>query len=400
VLLARERSGSTVDAGWLVAAATFPQLLSGPLTATLLDRYHRPWDLLRLAGVVTAVACCAIAVTLGRAPLVFVAVAAIAVACCEPLFNGGISALAGRGRSARRAFAWDSFAYNVAGLGGPALVTVVAVIATPAWSLVALGLGCAAIAATSIGLTIGDVTGHRPAPPLATLTAAFETIVRRPPLRASTLASTLAFAGFGALPLALVSATDRLGRPPSAAGLVLTLSAIGGLVGSLAMTRVRAPACPEHAVLWSLLATGAVLVAISVGPWPLLLAGAVTLGVIDAPLLVALFAVRSDNSPGELRATVFTLAASAKLGVASIGAVLAGTLLDGRATGAGLAVIGAIQMLAAAFGRLALGWRAGESRERSDQSAHSLSRRARARRRPPVNAWRARDRRRSVRSDG
>ena len=88
--------------------------------------------------------------------------------------------------------------------------------------------------------------------------------------------------------------------------------------------------------------------------WQVLLGGAVLFGVVDGPLLVGLFATRSDRSPPELRATVFTVGASAKLGVASAGALLAGVLLDGRATAAGLAVIGAAHLAAAAIGCLSL----------------------------------------------
>ena len=48
------------------------------------------------------------------------------------------------------------------------------------------------------------------------------------------------------------------------------------------------------------------------------------MGVVDGPLLVGLFTTRTDHSPPALRATVFTVAASAKLGTASVGALLAG----------------------------------------------------------------------------
>ena len=78
------------------------------------------------------------------------------------------------------------------------------------------------------------------------------------------------------------------------------------------------------------------------------------MGVADGPLLVALFTTRTEHSPPALRATVFTVGASAKLGVASVGALVAGVALDGRATGAGLAVIGVVHLLAAAAGWLSL----------------------------------------------
>ena len=70
-----------------------------------------------------------------------------------PLLTGGLSALAGRSAWSPRVFAWDSLAYNVAGLAGPALVTLVALLTSPAWSLVAIGAASATAAVTSLGLT-------------------------------------------------------------------------------------------------------------------------------------------------------------------------------------------------------------------------------------------------------
>ena len=76
------------------------------------------------------------------------------------------------------------------------------------------------------------------------------------------------------------------------------------------------------------------------------------IGFVDGPLLVALFTTRSEHSPASVRATVFTVAASAKLGAASIGAVAAAEWLDGRATGAGLVAIGGVHLVAAVAGSL------------------------------------------------
>ena len=155
VLLALDRAGSTSTAGWLVAATTFPQLVTGPLLGPVLDRADRPWRLLRLAGALTAAATLMIVASLGRAPFVVPVAAALVIACTEPLLNGGLSAIAGRGPWSTRVFAWDSLAYNIAGLGGPVLVTVVALAASPAWALAALGLACATLAITSLGLSAG-----------------------------------------------------------------------------------------------------------------------------------------------------------------------------------------------------------------------------------------------------
>ena len=183
---------------------------------------------------------------------------------------------------------------------------------------------------------------------------AIRLIVDGAPLRAATLSTTVAFAALGGLSFAVVAAVAALDRPAADAGFVMTAAAVGGLAGSLAMTRRPAPARPAATVLAALVATGVALAVMGLGSWAVLLAGAFAVGVLDAPLLVGLFTARSEHSPTTLRATVFTVAASAKLGAASIGAVVASQLLDGRATGAGLVAIGAAHVLAAAVGRVAL----------------------------------------------
>jgi MFS family permease len=356
VLIADERTGSTAQAGVLVAASTFPQLVSGPLLGPVVDRSPRPWALLRLAGVVTFGAAALLATTVGRTPLVVPLVGALAMAGVEPLLNGGVSAIAGRGAWSTRVFAWDSLAYNVAGLGGPAVVTAVAFLASPAWALVVLGVGAGAMALTSLGLAVADepAAGSARPPGRRTIAAAVRLMATDPALRSATAASTLAFAALGGLSFALVAATAADGRRPTDAGVALTVSAVGGLAGSLAMTRRPALRRPELTVLATIAAMGVLLVAMGGGSWAVLLAGAFLMGVADGPLLVGLFATRTDRSPPALRATVFTVGASAKLGTAAVGALVAGVVLDGRATGAGLVAIGAVHLLAAALSWLSL----------------------------------------------
>ena len=350
VLLTLERSGSTAAAGWLIAVATLPQLATGPLLGPLLDRATHPWRVLRAAAAVTALATLVMAVSVDRWPFVVPAAAALAMACTEPLLTGGVSATGGRGPWAARVYAWDSLAYNLAGLAGPAVVTVVALAASPAWALAALAVAGGALTVTSLGLGVTTASEHVPAG--GRLGTAVRLIASAPPLRSATVATTLAFAALGGLSFAVVSATQALGRPAADAGAVMTVAAVGGLAGSLAMTRRLPPRRPSSTVLVSLTAMGVALAVMGLGSWPLLLAGAFVIGFIDGPLLVGLFTARSDHSPPALRATVFTVTASAKLGAASLGAVVAAQALDGRATGAGLVAIGTAHVVAAGAGRL------------------------------------------------
>ena len=89
-LLALDRTGSTSAAGWLLAVATFPQLLTGPSLGPFLDRSARPWRVLRLAAAATAVAVVAIVVSFDRGPSAVPVAAALVIACTEPLLTGGL----------------------------------------------------------------------------------------------------------------------------------------------------------------------------------------------------------------------------------------------------------------------------------------------------------------------
>ncbi|MDY7099977.1 MAG: MFS transporter, partial [Actinomycetota bacterium] len=84
--------------------------------------------------------------------------------------------------------------------------------------------------------------------------------------------------------------------------------------------------------------------------WAGVLVAAAVFGVWDGPLLVGTYAVRAGHGPPGAVASVFTVAASLKLGAASIGALAGGYLLDGRATAAGLVAIGVAHLAAAAVG--------------------------------------------------
>src|SRR5262245_36931063 len=170
------------------------------------------------------------------------------MAVATPLLTGGLSALAGRARWSARVFAWDSLAYNVAGLTGPAVVTVVALVAPPTWAMVALG-GCGGRAPLTTpappipGASRGGrrAGGGSAAPTGRALAASVRAIAADPELRAVTTSTTVACAAIGGLSFSLVAATTALGRPPGDAGIALTASAVGGLVGSLVMTRRPPP---------------------------------------------------------------------------------------------------------------------------------------------------------------
>ena len=276
----------------------------------------------------------------------------------QPLLNGGVSALAGRA------------AWSLAGvrLGLARLQRRRARPArrsSPSSPLLAspgVGAGrarrwpCGAIAVTSLGLTVDDTRPPaRRRPAAARSPPRSASIVADPPLRAVTVSTTSPSPPSAGCRSRSSRRPRRSAGRPADAGIALTVSAVGGLGGSLAMTRRPAPRRPAATVLASLAAIGVVLVAMAAGSWPLLLVGAFVAGRHRRP--AAGRAVRDPQraSPPHLRATVFTIGASAKLGAASIGALAAGLLLDGRAhRRPGSSAIGAVHLVAVGVGWLSL----------------------------------------------
>ncbi|MGD9998960.1 MAG: hypothetical protein AB7U39_18735, partial [Ilumatobacteraceae bacterium] len=247
--------------------------------------------------------------------------------------------------------AWDTFSYNVAGLLAPVLVTVVAAADDAAAATFALAIAVLLGSAVSQGLRTGPASSSaEPGTNKPGVRPALAAIRDSAPLRAVTLSTTVAFVGIGGLTFAAVAATRAADRPTNDAGQLFTVLAVGGLLGSLLMTRRPSPARPERVVAVTLAATGVVLAGMAVTEWwPALLLGAGLVGMLDGPLLVGLFAVRVAGAPADLRATVFTLGASAKLGASALGAVLGGQLLGGRSTSVGFVLIGVVHLAAAAL---------------------------------------------------
>jgi hypothetical protein len=359
VLLTVERTGSARSAGLVVAATTLPQIVVGPAVGPALDRATAPWRRLAVAAAGNALVVAGLVAAVGRLPLAAAVALALLVSITDPLLSGGLSAIAGATAPASRRDriqVWDSFAYNVAGLVAPAMVTVLAATLGATAALVALAAGSAVAAAALAAMHDGaTVSGGSAATTIGQLAAAARAILGSRPLCAVTVATTLAQASSGALPFAAVAAARWHGRDETAAGALVTAIAVGAFAGSALMTRSRPLRRPDRVVLWSLTAMGAGMVAIAWSPWPALLVAACVLGGLDAPLLVATFAARARLAPRPAQATVFTLGAGLKLGASSIGALAGGLLIGDRSTGWGLAAIGAAHLVAAAVGAAVAG---------------------------------------------
>lgn len=137
---------------------------------------------------------------------------------------------------------------------------------------------------------------------------------------------------------------QRLGDPGFSA-LLLTVLAAASLVANAVLARRPPP--PDRTVLASAVLLGASFLLAAAGhDIVILLTAAVLAGFAEGPQLSALFTIRHRESPAEVRAQVFTTAASVKITGLAVGAAAAGPLSALSVT-AGLVAAASCQLLAA-----------------------------------------------------
>jgi hypothetical protein len=342
VAVASERRDPT-DAAVVLAAATLPQIVTGPLLGAALDRSARPDRHVSAALVATSAAMLVVGVS-GVAPLPSVA-AAFALAATSPVLTGGISGLIGRwGGDTRQLSAWDGVAYNAAGLAAPVLVTALAALSTVTCFavLAALAVGGLAVRVPTPdplerhGPRAGDVDAT------ARIGPALRAIWRTPSLRAVTVATTLFAAGWGGIELALATTFAARGDAAAGAGVVLSVVAVAALAGSLVLTRPHRDVDPARLTIVALLVTSVAVAALGAPSWPVLVVAGLVVGVLDAVILVGTYRTRHRDTPPHVRASVFTIAASMKLGASALGALLAGFAAAQRPGSLALAGVAAV----------------------------------------------------------
>ncbi|HEY0374680.1 MAG TPA: MFS transporter [Amnibacterium sp.] len=318
--------------GALIAVLTAPSVVAAPLIGALLDATGSPRRTMLVASVVLAavlVLCAFLAVV--PLPLVFGALVVGGVVM--PVFMGGLSAFVGEvlPGDAARGTAVDALAYNIAGIGGPGLVSVATVLLSPTGALLALAavalIGGLVLQALPLAPRGGSL---RPAALARGIGGATRHLLTHHPLTRSTIAGTIVQIGGGALPVVAVLLAVQRGSSESGGGWLLTGFAIGGVAGALAIT---APAVtswlgryPARRIMAAgFTATGLLTLLAALAPtFPLTLVALTLAGLPDAPGVAAMLRIRQEESPSEVRAQVFIVGAGLRSAAASIGAAIVG----------------------------------------------------------------------------
>ena len=357
VLLVLDRTGDEALAGAVVAAVTFPSLVTGPLLGAWLDLTGRRRMLMVIDQLVIASVVLGLVVAVGNAPAWAVLLLVLPAGVLYPLSFGGFTSMIPSlvpGDLLPPANALETTSFNSALVIGPALAgTLSAVIGSAAPLIVEAALALCALALI-VRIPSLDTEPERGGTRtlLGVAAAGLRQIVAVPALRAVTAAAALGLGGLGLLTVAFpVFAVDHLGVDKSASGYMWAAFAVGSTFGALTLVRLQRRLPPERIVL-----AGYALFGLLMLTWPLadvlavLLALIAIAAMVDGPALAAQFAVRQRYVPPSLYGQVFTTAVGLKVGCLALGAAASGALVAAIGSAEVLALAAAMQLLAAVVG--------------------------------------------------
>lgn len=356
VLLVLDRTDSAALAGITGAAYALPAIVTGPLLGAWLDRTQYRRTALALNQAVLGAVMVAMLAVVGHSPhWVPPALAALA-GTTLPLVSGGFTSMLPSlvpPERLPRANSLEAASFGAATITGPAAAATIA-------AAVSVEAAAAVIALTAILsiLAIGRLPALSPAhkaqePFLASVVAGLTHLARTPRLRASTVTTTLLMGVVSMLLITLPLHMASLGMPRSAAGYLWTALELGSVTTALLLGRFQTRWRPEHVVMLSVAAYGLAFIA-----WPLassfavLLVFAAVTGLLEGPMLPAMFAARQVYSPLALQGRVSTTAASLRIGAAAVGQAAAGLLVPAIGTDTALLLIAASLVGASALGYL------------------------------------------------
>jgi hypothetical protein len=334
----------------LVAAALAPSVVFSPLVGAVLDSARHPRLYLVGAGVVSAGGY-ATAALLGFVPFGVVLVALVAAGCATPVLMGGLSSfVTGLIAPERTAYATDTLAYSIAGVGGTALCSAVIAIASPRWA--ALSLAAAGLAGGLVMLALRPRTHSRGRLDglWGRMTEGVVYLMRHRPILLVTASSTLTQIGAGAFPIAAVVFSLQHWHQAETGGWIVTAFSIGTLVSAVAVAIRPIDKLPPALVMASGFAlTGILIVLAALNAslaWTIAFVG--LSGLFSAPSIAAMFELRTIHSVASVRAQVFTVGSGLRAAAGALGAALIAPFvgIDGSVL---LGLVGLIWLASAAI---------------------------------------------------
>lgn len=363
VLLVLDRTANPLLAGIAGAAYAMPAIVSGPLLGAWLDRTRLRRTALGANQAVLALTMLGMLAVVGRAPDWIALVLAAIAGTTLPMVSGGFTSMLPSLVPAgllTRANAAEAASFGTATIAGPAAAATVAALFSPDVAvLLIVATATVSILALLALPVVAPVPGTDREPILIAAVDGLRHLVAVPPLRSSTVASTLALGASGLLLVALPLHVSGLGEPRAASGYVWTAIEVGSVLTALLVGRWQHRWRPERTVVIAVAAAG-----VGVATWPLagslgvLLVLAFLSGLLQGPMMPAMFGARQLYSPLALQGRVSTSAASLRMGVMALGQAAGGLLVPQIGTAAVLLIVAGAQVGAALLGLVA-GWQRG-----------------------------------------
>ena len=356
LLVVERATGSFAPAGMALGAFGAATIL-GPLKARAIDAVgrRRVLGLLGPAYAAVLLALAGAAAAGVRSPAVFVGLAAVAgllTPLVGPVMRGVWAAVTPDPVVRRRAYSLDAVAEETCYAGGPVLAGVLVALGGPLTALVVTAVLALAGSLVLAFSTVGSaVTGMPAAPPSVRRDSPGPLASRE--LRWVLLLVAVLWVGLSPLEVAVAARATEAGTP-AAAGWLLAALSVGSAVGGLLWGRSRRIGGRDGGHRGQLLGLTA---ALAVGM--MAAAAAPTLGLLALVLLVTGLAVAPTFVVAYLAADRLTVVArrteaSTWVGTASnlggsLGAVLAGLVVERASPGAALLTGGLVLVLALAL---------------------------------------------------
>jgi MFS family permease len=359
VLLVLKRTDSAGLAGLTGAAYALPAIATGPLLGAWLDRTHYRRAALALNQAVLATVMLSLLAVVGNAPHWITPALASIAGTTLPMVTGGFTSMLPSlvpQPQLTGANSLEAASFGAATITGPAAAATIA-------AAVSVEAAAAVIAATAVA-SILAITRLPALPPavgpedrqafLASVVGGLAHLARTPRLRASTVASTAVMGATGFLLIALPLHMTSLGAPRAAAGYLWTALEIGSVTTAVLLGRFQSRWRPELVVIVAVAAYGLAMASWTLaGSFAVLMVLAAVTGLVEGPMLPAMFAARQQYSSVELQGRVSTTAASLRVGTAAIGQAAGGVLVPVVGTHAALLLVAGALLAAAALGLLA-----------------------------------------------
>lgn len=356
VLLVIARTHSLTLAGLLVACATLPGALTGPLLGAWLDVTTSRRRLLILDRLVTLLALAALLRAAGHAPDWTLPLIGVVYGITSPLSAGATASVMPEVAGADLigvAYTFEATSINIAFIVGPALAGLIAGFGGPAAAL-ETQMAIGAVIALAIA---GDRTfelrppGAERAPGVREAAAeGLRSLWHIAPLRRNALTSIVYVCAWGTLNVSFPAYALSVGARAHAAGYMWAGISLGSLVSAFVL---RSPA--RRVSERGLIAGSFLMMALSVLVWPVAgdLAAALALvtltGFLEGPSLVALIGARQRLAPAHLRNQLFATITSLNLAGAAVGAAIAGPVHSTLGTTATVYCFALLMAVAAAI---------------------------------------------------